>query len=85
MIQGDCVRAPQPVCFVSCPWAGLQLLLDSLSGPVWFQHCRVYLRSHLQSLEPPLLLFFLMRSYDIMSPEKDFSQLVSCADVGFES
>lgn len=36
VIQGDFVWAPQPVCFVSCPWAGLQFLLDSLRGPVWF-------------------------------------------------
>lgn len=36
VIQGDCVWAPQPVCFVSCPRAGLQFLLDSLRGPVWF-------------------------------------------------
>lgn len=27
---------PQPLCFVSCPRASLQFLMDSLRGPVWF-------------------------------------------------
>lgn len=36
VIQGDFVCAPKLECFVSCPWAGLQFLLDSLRGPVWF-------------------------------------------------